>query len=842
MDKGDQSRGTALRLALVRLRSTYESIRASVNAAPLLVVAAAGAALGDAVGRSGCKIDGLIFAAASSFAVVVLRRCGFAASRAVVAAVALVVANGSAFLVRHPEFPDDHVSRLPMRTALTVEGTVLDDVPVSPVRARLRLDADRVLRDGAWQKVQGRIQISVESTTRAWLAGERVRTPLRLRRPRNFGNPNEFDYEGYLAVRDVYVTAFVTNDSGFVALGHGPPAWSDWLGRWRRNVGALIAATLSPPQSTVLAALIIGTDVPLPRELRTAFSRAGVSHVLSISGLHVGLVAAAAHVGLLWLLARSQWLLLCANVPKLAVAASVLPVLLYAGIAGDNVATRRAVIMIIVFLGAVLVDRQRHMLVSLAVAALMILLAEPGSSLDISFQLSFVAVLGLALGIERFWPWWRRQEELYLVRLRQDWRTRLSRTLALYVAVSASALAATTPLTAFHFNQISLVAPIANAVVVPLLGSVAVVLGLGAALILPLSEPVAAVAIKLAGPVVQLGIALTRICAAVPAAALRIVTPSLLELALIYLALLALVLWRGAARVRAVVAVAIVLSIDGAYWYADRYLRSDLRVTFVSVGEGDSSIVEFPGGAVMVIDAGGSRGDDFDIGERVVAPFLWSRKIARCDYLVMSHPDRDHYGGLAFLAANFAPRELWTTGAAVPGESFAALLRAIDESAARIIVLRAGDRRRIAGAEIRVLSPPALDKASDNDESLVLSLDFAGRRLLFPGDIQQLAEERLVQEDGSRLRSAVLKVPHHGSRTSSTLPFVAAVRPTVAVISTGFDNRFHFPSPDILRRYAENGAELWRTDLGGAVQVRIDACGALAATNRMRGNEALHDN
>ncbi len=714
-----------------------------------------------------------------------------------------------------------------MRRALAVEGTLLDDAPASPGRTRLRLAADRTLSDGAWQSVQGRIQITVQSTARAWLAGERVRTTLRLRRPRNFGNPGELDYEGYLASRGIYVTAFLTNDSGLVSLGHGPTTWSDWLRRWRRRVGAVIAATLPPPQSTVLAALIIGTDAPLPRDLRNAFSRAGVSHVLSISGLHVGLVAAAGYAALRWLLARSQWLLLRANVPKLAVAASVIPVLLYAGIAGDNVATRRAVIMIVVFLGAVLVDRQRHLMVSLAVAALMVLLAGPGSSLDISFQLSFVAVIGLALGVERFWPWWRSQEELYLVRLRQDWRARLSRTLALYVAVSASALAATTPLTAYHFNQVSLVAPIANAVVVPLLGSVAVVLGLGAALILPLSELAATLAIQVAGPIVQLGITLTRICAAVPLASLRVVTPSLLELLLIYLVLLAVVLLRGAARTRVVAAVAIGLTIDAAWWYSDRYLHTDLRVTFVSVGQGDSSIVEFPGGEVMVIDAGGSYGDDFDIGERVVAPFLWSRKIARCDYLVITHPDRDHYGGLTFLAANFGPRELWTTGAGVPGKSFDDLLRAVGESAAHTKVLRTGDRRRIGGAEIRVLSPRALGPWSDNDESLVLSIAFAGRWLLFPGDVQRLAEQRLVEEERGTLRSDVLKVPHHGSRSSSTAAFVAAVRPTLAVISTGFENRFHFPSADVVRRYVENGGKLLRTDLDGAVQVRVDASGVI---------------
>src|SRR5262249_26064256 len=151
----------------------------------------------------------------------------------------------------------------------------------------------------------------------------------------------------------------------------------------------------------VLSALIIGTDTALPRDLRAAFSRAGVSHVLSISGLHVALVATAGYALFRWLLARSQWLLLAASVPKLAVRASIVPVLLYAGIAGSNVATLRSVVMILVFLLAALADRQRHVLVSLAVAALLIVLLSPGATLDISFQLSFIAVLGLVYASER---------------------------------------------------------------------------------------------------------------------------------------------------------------------------------------------------------------------------------------------------------------------------------------------------------------------------------------------------------------------------------------------------------------------------------------------------------
>src|SRR5262249_54972244 len=163
-------------------------------------------------------------------------------------------------------------------------------------------------------------------------------------------NPGEFDVEGYWARRGVYVTGFADDDAHLTRLGHAADPLTEWMARWRRGVGALFQRSLPEPAASVLGALIVGTATAVPRELRGAFSQAGVSHVLSISGLHVGLVAAAGYACFRWLLARSRWLLLSANVPKIAVALSVAPVLLYAGIAGSNVATTRSVIMILVFL------------------------------------------------------------------------------------------------------------------------------------------------------------------------------------------------------------------------------------------------------------------------------------------------------------------------------------------------------------------------------------------------------------------------------------------------------------------------------------------------------------
>jgi competence protein ComEC len=808
------------------LPSLFRSSVHRLRGAPLLVTLAIGWLLGDALAGRAATIAPVALAAAAAGAAALLFSADHAWRHVGVLLLAAVVGNLAADRIYRPRLPPDHLALAATHTRVAIDALLAADPMPRGEGARLLLRAERVDEGQGWRPTQGTVLLATRRVERQWVDGDRLRATLSLRRPRNFGNPGEFDYVAYLARQGIYVTAFADDDAEFTLLGHGGGIGA-WFARWRRGVGALIHRSLAEPQASVLSALIIGTASALPPEVRAAFNRAGVSHVLSVSGLHVGLVAAVAYALFRWLLTRSRWLLLATNVPKLAAALSVVPVLLYAGIAGSNVATLRALLMIVVFIVAVIVDRQRHLVVSLAAAAIVVLVMSPGSSLDISFQLSFVAVLGLVLAIERFWPWWRRWEEAHLLRLR-GWRGRLWRPPAVYAAVSLSALAATTPLTALHFNQVSFIAVLSNALVVPLLGSLAVALGLLGALLFLGSEALAWVCVCLAGPVVALGLWLVRFFAAWPYAAVRVVTPTAVELLLTYTVLLAVVRLAGRTRLAVLGLLAVLVVADGAWWYIERYHRRDLRLTFLSVGQGDAAVVEFPGAAVMVIDGGGTGSGSFDVGERVIAPFLWSRKIAHVDYLVLSHPDSDHYGGLAFVAAQFSPREFWSNGATAETDRFARLEKALLAHRVPRRVLQRGAVRHVGGVDVLVHSPPSKGlRVRSNDASLVLSLVFGGTRALFPGDIEALGEEAVVASADGQLASAVLKVPHHGSHTSSSARFLDAVGPRYAIVSAGYENRFGFPHPDVLRRYRARNCALARTDRDGAVAVRITADGRI---------------
>ena len=243
----------------------------------------------------------------------------------------------------------------------------------------------------------------------------------------------------------------------------------------------------------------------------------------------------------------------------------------------------------------------------------------------------------------------------------------------------------------------------------------------------------------------------------------------------------------------------------------------DLRITFLSVGEGDAAVVRFPGARVMVID-GGSAWRDFDLGERVVARYLWSQKIMHVDSWLASHPDRDHFAGLIFIARSLCRRSSGPAASTAPTirtSNCSMQLRKLERP--NPFAIRRHRRCSIGGVSVRCVGPLAgREELKENNSSMVIRLDYGRDAILFPGDVEAKGEREL-SDAGADLRSTVLKVPHHGSRTSSSEPFLKAVAPRVAVISLGYQNRFSFPADEVLQRYYDAGVTILRTDEDGAI-------------------------
>ena len=729
---------------------------------------------------------------------------------------------------------------------VTIEGSVYRETEREPYGERLYVKVARAAEQGgAMLPSGGNIRIAVLGGG-SFKLGDEIRLSARIHFPRNYGNPGEFDYAGLMSREGIDATMTAPKKSfgtpRFQIIGHRSSFPASRIESIRNHIGEFFDRNLAYPQSAEMRALVIGDQSEIGEPLRQTFARTGMAHLLVISGLHLSMVAAAMFAAVRLAMMLLPGLANRGYANKVAALAAMLAVCAYASIAGHRVSTVRALVMVLAYMLAVAIDRSREALASLALAAIVICVALPGSTADIGFQLSFASVIAIVLGMRRFAAWFARRKRLGMLRGEPTSpRWRYLEGGAGYLAVSFWAMAGTAPLTASHFNQFAIVGIVANAVVVPIMAFGATISGLIAAALSFVSAP-AARAILLAGAsALAAGNRLAAWFVDWPLAWFRIFTPTLLELAIAYAFLMLWLLAPLAAvsetqsrdhdvaiartakagfgwRARCAVVLSLVLLIDAAYWSYERFFNPDLRVTFVSVGEGDGAVVRFPGSSVMVIDAGGSYGG-FDAGERIVAPYLWSQKIMHVDYLVLSHPDLDHFGGLGFIAMNFAPRAFWTTGVPSLDIGYGRLMDDLERAKIPTVLVRETPRlAAIGGVAIAALNGGAGFGRTQNNSSMVLRFSFGSASLLFTGDIES-AGERAMLESGADLRATILKVPHHGSASSSTPAFVEAVHPAAAIIPDGYLNNFHFPAAAVVKRYVDEGALVMRTDLDGAVMV-----------------------
>jgi competence protein ComEC len=583
--------------------------------------------------------------------------------------------------------------------------------------------------------------------------------------------------------------------------------------------------------------MTLGEEGGLTDEMRDRFMAAGVTHIISISGSHLGMVAILCfgliRVMLRLLPERHYHRLTLAADPKKIAACLTLPFLLfYTLLAGGQVATVRSLIMLIAALAAILLDRENALIHSLALAALFILVASPQALFDISFQLSFLSVLAIGSVVML----WNELQVPAGSRL-----TRIRNSALLLVLVTLSTTLATAPLVAHYFNQVSLVGVISNVVVVPLAGFLVVPLGLFSGILSLLTDTLPLPALN--------QLVADRFCDTVtffsrlPLAQFHPPAPGLFRLLLFalllgsgYVIVRSLLLYRyqpliSASRVpRSQVTLA---AVSGLLLLASTALffmpRRTGAVQFPDVGQGDCTLITLASGKNILIDSGGTYDDRFDIGRRIVAPYLWNQGIHRIDLVVLSHPHPDHMNGLKYLVRTFVVNEIWTSGLDKDLPGYAELEGLITGRAIPWRVVSAdGPPVVFSDAEVRLLHPAPGFRArgrrayeAENSRSLVVRIALEGKVFLFPGDIGKDAEQDMLLRE-TDLRCDLVKVPHHGSNSSSSEPFLARARPAIGIVTVGSRNRYHHPSPEVVERYEAAGTRLYRTDLDGALTVTVE--------------------
>ncbi len=670
-------------------------------------------------------------------------------------------------------------------------------------RLRFLFDVETLTRQGRSYRTPGRIRLSWYRDAPPLTSGETWRLQVRLKRPRGYRNPGGFDYERWLFSAGIRATGYVRVHAD---NGHLADAWRGRAGVdavRARGVAAMSRLLPDAAGRGVLAALGLGYRGDIDDAQWTVLRRTGTSHLVAISGLHVGLVA-----GLVFLLVRAGWArwpraALWLAAPRAEAAAAVLGALGYAALAGFSIPTQRALIMVTVVMGAVLAARALRPARTLFVALALVLAWDPGALLGVGFWLSFAAVgviLWTLVGERGGRPAWRR-----------------------WVSVQGAVTLGLFPLLALAFGQVSLVAPLANLLAIPWVGFVVVPLTLAGVVFLPLSDTLAGLLLHGAHVALSALWPLLEGLADLPVALWQLPEPPLWTLPLAAAGVLALLLPRGiplrALGAVMLMPVALVAAHPGPP-------AQGFRLTLLDVGQGLAMVVR-TARHTLVYDTGPGFASGFDTGAAVVVPYLRSVGVQHVDRLLVSHGDSDHSGGVASVLAALPVEDL--RRAPQPGEALHA-----DNC-------QAGQRWVWDEVEFAVLNPVAGfdDPQEENDHSCVLRIRAGGHAALLTGDIERRAEVGLVRRDREALSADLVVMPHHGSATSSTRAFVAAVRPRLAWVSSGYANRWGFPKPEVVLRYREVGAEVWDSARYGALEISVDPRRGLSAPRRWR-LEARH--
>jgi len=734
------------------------------------------------------------------------------------------------------QFDDRHIMHFASKEKLTIEGVVISEEQISPEKSLLLVECVRLVSNRTYSKLSGNIRLVIPQEC-SFDRGDFIRFRTAVKPVAGFHNPGGFDHQRYLNRQGIFVSGFVSGTQDIILMRrHWINSLPASVDHFRQHLKRLIYSHSRTPEREILEAMTIGNQKGIPDDIQDAFATTGTSHILSISGLHVGLVASSGFFLFLVLLKSSEYLMLRFSIVKIAAAASLIPVIIYTLVAGMGTPVLRSAFMALSFLVALIIGKPRDLFNVLFGAALIILMIIPESLLEVSFQLSFCAVFALIYIVPRF-----DKPSFSFLAVTPQWFQFCFHQVYLFILVSLAATLGTLPIIIYYFNRLSTVTVIANLIAVPLLGMLVLFFLLLFILTAVFSPTLAGWLIKAASFFTSLSIGIIKRLASLPWSSITFVKPGWIEIILLYVILFGLIevltptenkkekqfATRYPSLVKAILFTSLLLLIaNSTYLYWKDKTSTDLQFTAIDVGQGSSTLIEFPGGTRMLIDGGGFQDSAFDIGKSVIAPFLYYKKIKKIDIVVLTHPHPDHMQGLIYILNNFDVREVWTTDVKADDDLYRLWEKTISDHNLIIRHLRSGrPSERLAGASIVCLWP---DRTAENngdhdtnDQSLVLKITFGEKSFLITGDISSRVESRLTAS-GNNLKSNLLFVPHHGSVYSSSETFIHKVSPQYAVISAGKNNVFRHPHPDVLNLYKAHGTQIFRTDQQGAIRIHSD--------------------
>ena len=601
--------------------------------------------------------------------------------------------------------------------------------------------------------------------------GDLIYLEGKLEIPKIATNYKGFDYRQYLKTKKIQGIVIADNVK-ILKVKYK----NNLIYQIQKKIKETIKEELPDETGNLLLAILVGDKKDLSEQIQINFKNSNLSHMLAVSGAHVSYII----VGLTYItqnsiMGKRKGRVFC-----------IFFLIIFMAITNFTPSVTRACIMAILTLVSKILYKKADIYTNISISALIILLYNPYSLLDLGFQLSFGGTIGIVIFM-RFIK--KKQEEPKLLNYIKQ-----------MALVSICANIIIIPIIMNNFNTVSLTFLVSNILASPIL-AIIVIVGFSIIIISIISHSLSNILVFWLNPILNLLIKISSFCSKLPFAKILVVTPYIFNIIFYYTIILYLVNYNNLKQFikkKTVILLSIILILSNFIFYI---LPQDLKIYFIDVGQGDSTLIVTPSKKTILIDGGGS--ESFDVGEKVLLPYLLDRRIRKIDYIMISHFDTDHCKGIFTVIENLKVKNIIISKQAEKSENYKKFKEIVANKKINIILVKAGDKIKIDKyIYFKILFPTEklIMQNPLNNNSIVSQLNYKSFKMLFTGDIEEIAEKEILNLQKDKLKSTILKVAHHGSNTSSTQEFINSVKPELALIGVGKNNTFGHPSECVVEK------------------------------------------
>lgn len=622
-----------------------------------------------------------------------------------------------------------------------------------------------------------------------------------FKQPEEARNYKGYNYKQYLKTKKIIETVELEKVK-ILKSSNG-----SFIHNIQKYIRDTINGTLTDEEGNLLLAILLGDKDKLSEDIQESFKTSNLSHMLAVSGAHVSYII----LGLTYVLQNS---IIGKKNGKIV---CIIFLLAFMAITNFTPSVTRACIMAILTLFSSIIYRKSDVYTNISVAALITLIFNPYSLLDLGFQLSYGGTIGIIIFIKRIQE--KKSNSKVINYIKQ------------MALVSIYANIIIIPIMMYHFNTVSFTFIISNIMASPILGII-VITGflfiIASITVKPLTRLIA-IFIK---PILSILIKISQICSKLPFSNILVVTPYMFNVISYYAIILYCIKSKKNNKCKIIICLLIVLILINFIIYI---FPQKLRIFFIDVGQGDSTLIITPDKKTVLIDGGGS--DSFDVGEKVLLPYLLDRRILKIDYVLISHFDTDHCGGILTIMEKVKVKNIIISEQAEHSENYERFKKLMIHKKIRLIEVKKWDKIKIGRySEFKILFPTSrlLSENPLNNNSIVAQFNYNNFKMLFTGDIEKLAEQQILKAEKAEIRADILKVAHHGSKTSSIPEFIKAVKPKIALIGVGKNNTFGHPNQQTIKNLENIKCRIYRTDLQGEIIIKIDQKGRMNVKSKLK--------